>query len=53
MSVETQGFNVFFNSGQERDPPPPLKPLKVEPEDILDTDDYSSAERRKSCKFAS
>ncbi|KAL0859671.1 hypothetical protein ABMA27_010790 [Loxostege sticticalis] len=36
--------------GQERDPPPPLKPLKVEPEDILDTDDYSSAERRKSCQ---
>ncbi|XP_063834866.1 gamma-aminobutyric acid type B receptor subunit 2 [Ostrinia nubilalis] len=36
--------------GQERDPPPPLKP-KVEPEDILDTDhDYSSSERRKSCQ---
>ncbi|XP_049881941.1 gamma-aminobutyric acid type B receptor subunit 2 [Pectinophora gossypiella] len=34
--------------GQERDPIPP-KP-KVEPEDILDIDDYSTAERRKSCQ---
>lgn len=39
--------------GQERDPPPALKPtpLKQEPEDILDVDhDYSSTERRKSCQ---
>ncbi|KAM3956902.1 gamma-aminobutyric acid type B receptor subunit 2 [Aphomia sociella] len=36
--------------GQERDPPPPLKP-KQEPEDILDIDhDYSSMERRKACQ---
>lgn len=39
--------------GQERDPPGPLKPtlVKQEPEDILDIDDYSSTERRKSCKL--
>ncbi|CAB3232884.1 unnamed protein product [Arctia plantaginis] len=38
--------------GQERDPPLPLKPtlVKQEPEDILDVDDYSSTERRKSCQ---
>lgn len=35
--------------GQERDPVPVIKP-KVEPEDILDIDDYSSTERRKSCE---
>lgn len=37
--------------GQERDPPIPPKP-KQELEDILDIDhDYSSTERKKSCKY--
>ncbi|XP_026733435.1 gamma-aminobutyric acid type B receptor subunit 2 [Trichoplusia ni] len=35
--------------GQERDPVPIIK-SKQEPEDILDIDDYSSTERRKSCQ---
>ncbi|XP_050671814.1 gamma-aminobutyric acid type B receptor subunit 2 [Leptidea sinapis] len=37
--------------GQERDPPVPVVPKpKQEVEDILDVDDYSSMERRKSCQ---